>query len=350
MIGDYIDLRSDTVTLPKIEMIEAIANATLGDDIMGEDVTVHELERISADLLGMEDAILVLSGTMANQIAMMGYSSRGEEVILGAESHIYNLEGAAMAAVAQVQGRPIHVPNGYFDPEVVESAISKGDMQRAKTALIALENTYNLNLGQIVSLENMKEIQDVAKQYNLPVYMDGARLFNATAELGVAPSEFCKYVDAVQFCLTKGLGCPLGSILAGNKEFIAKAKQNRQRLGGGMRQAGIIAAPGIYALENMLGRLKEDNNRARELAKRLAGIDGISINAENVQTNIISAEIRHHDMDAELIINRLREKKIKVKKIEPNRIRMVVHYSITDAAVDYVEAMFRNVFEERLSR
>lgn len=342
MTVGYIDLRSDTVTLPKSEMIEAISNAALGDDIMGEDLTVHELERKAADFLGMEDAMLVLSGTMANQIAIMGYCSRGEEVILGAESHIYNLECAAMAAVAQVQGRPIPVPNGYFDPAVVESAISLSDIQRSRTALIALENTYNLNSGQIVSLENMKAIQEVAKQYKLPIYLDGARLLNASAELGIPPSEICKYVDAAQFCLTKGLGCPLGSVLVGNIEFINKAKQNRQRLGGGMRQAGIIAAPGIYALENMINRLKEDNDRTKRLAEGLTGIDGLYL--EDVQTNIIAAEIQHSRMDTDSLIQTLIDQKIKVKKIGRSRIRMVVHYMITDESVDYVVGVFRRLF------
>ncbi|WP_262176685.1 threonine aldolase family protein [Saccharococcus sp. Marseille-Q5394] len=347
MIIEEIDLRSDTVTLPKPQMIEAIANATLGDDIMGEDITVNELERKAATLLGMEDAMLVLSGTMANQIAIMGFSTRGQEIILGNESHIYNLEGAAMSAVAQVQARPIHVQDGYFDPELVESAISTGDIQRAKTALISLENTYNLNLGQIVSLENMKEIQDVAKQYNLPVYLDGARIFNASVELGIEPSEFCKYVDAAQFCLTKGLGCPLGSVLVGTKEFIDKAKINRQRLGGGMRQAGIIAAPGIYALENMIDRLKEDNDRAKRLAEKLSTIEGLIINLKDVQTNIISVDIRHCEMDAEQLISFLKEKRIKVKQIGQKKIRMIVHYLITDDEVNYVVSSFKELLENK---
>ncbi|WP_339254339.1 GntG family PLP-dependent aldolase [Sporosarcina sp. FSL W8-0480] len=350
MIVEEIDLRSDTVTLPKPQMIEAIANATLGDDIMGEDSTVNELERKAADLLGMEDAMLALSGTMANQIAIMGYSTRGQEIILGNESHIYNLEGAALSALSQVQARPIHVENGYFDPELIESSISMGDIQRAKTALISIENTYNLNLGQIVTLENMKEIQEVAKQYGLPVYLDGARIFNASVELGIEPSEFCKYVDAAQFCLTKGLGCPLGSILVGTKEFIKEAKINRQRLGGGMRQAGIIAAPGIYALENMIDRLKEDNYKAKQLAERLAAIEGLFINLKDVQTNIISVAIDHSEMDADKLISDLREKRIKVKKIGAKKIRMIVHYLVSDDQIDYVVSTFRELMEGKRKR
>ena len=341
----YIDLRSDTVTLPRPQMIDAIAHASLGDDIMGEDATVKELERKAAELLGMEAALLVISGTMANQVAVMSYAQRGQEMIVGSESHIFNLEGAAMSAVAQVQARPIPVPNAYFDPELVESFIYPGDIQRAKTALISLENTHNLNEGQIVSLENMKEIKELAMQYEIPVYLDGARIFNAAVELGVKPAELCRHVDAVQFCLTKGLGCPLGSILAGTKEFIHEAKMNRQRLGGGMRQAGIIAAPGIYALDHMIDRLKEDNNRAYELAKKLSVIEGISININNVQTNIISMVITKENMIADELITCLQEKQIKVKKIGKEKVRMIAHYLISDEDLEYVFKSIREVME-----
>ncbi|WP_224076111.1 threonine aldolase family protein [Planococcus chinensis] len=336
MINGYLDLRSDTVTLPKAEMMDAIANASLGDDIMGEDATVNELQRKAADLLGMEDALLVTSGTMANQIAIMNFAQRGQEVIVGNESHILNLEGAALAAVAQVQARPMTVKNGYFDPEIVESLISSGDIQRAKTALISIENTYNLNAGQIVSIENTKEIKELAVQHGLPVYLDGARIFNAAVALEAAPKDLCKHVDAVQFCLTKGLGCPLGSILAGSKEFIQHAKMNRQRLGGGMRQAGIIAAPGIYALDHMIDRLKEDNQKAYQLAKKLSAVEGIHINLDNVQTNIIAVNITKEDIDADKFIELLKEKQIKVKKIGKRKIRMIVHYLITDENIEYL--------------
>ncbi len=335
-----IDLRSDTVTLPKEEMIEAIRHAPLGDSIMGEDPTVNLLEKKAAELLGMEAALLVTSGTMANQIALMSLCQRGEEVLMGEDSHIFTLEGAAAAAVAQVQIRTIEVPDGKYDVSKIESNINVGDIQRPKTSLICLENTYNLNKGQIVTLENMKEIRAVSRKHNIPVYLDGARLFNASVELGVAPADICKEVDAVQFCLTKGLGCPIGSILAGSKEFIEKAVLNRQRLGGGMRQAGIIAAPAIYALDHMIDRLSEDHQKASRLAKRLAAIDGIRM--EDVQTNIASIELLREDWNSQLLIEFLSTKGIKVKNIGENRVRMVVHYQITDEDIDRVV----NAFEE----
>lgn len=346
MTFGYIDLRSDTVTLPKPQMMEAIVNASLGDDIMGEDATVNELERKAAELLGMEEALLVISGTMANQVAVMCFAERGQGIIVGYESHIFNLEGAALAAVAQVQARPINVPNGYFNPEAVETLISPGNIQNAKTALISLENTYNLNEGQIVSIENMKEIKELAECHDIPIYLDGARIFNAAVELGIKPAELCRHVDAVQFCLTKGLGCPLGSILSGTKEFINEAKINRQRLGGGMRQAGIIAAPGIYALDHMIDRLKEDNKKAYEFAKKLSVIEGITINMNNVQTNILSVVITREDMNSDKFISLLEEKKIKVKKIGKKKVRMIVHYLISDENLEYVYKSIRELVQQ----
>ncbi|WP_019415800.1 GntG family PLP-dependent aldolase [Paenisporosarcina sp. TG20] len=342
----YIDLRSDTVTLPNPQMMEAIANASLGDDIMGEDATVNELQRRASELLGMEEALLVISGTMANQVAIMGLAQRGQEIIVGLDSHIFNLEGAAMAAVAQVQARPINVQNGYYNPEEIETLLSSGDIQKAKTALISLENTYNLNEGQIVSIDNMKDIKQLAEIHNIPVYLDGARIFNAAVELGLKPSELCRHVDAVQFCLTKGLGCPLGSILAGSKEFINEAKMNRQRLGGGMRQAGIIAAPGLYALDHMIDRLIDDNKKAYKFAQKLSIIEGITINMKNVQTNIISLNITREEMDAEKLTSLLKEKKIKVKNIGKKRIRMIVHYLISEEDLEFVYHNIKKIVEQ----
>ncbi|MGM0904137.1 MAG: threonine aldolase family protein [Bacillota bacterium] len=343
MSQGFIDLRSDTVTLPKKEMLESIAQASLGDDILGEDGTVQELERKAAHIFGMEDALLVLSGTMANQVALMTYAQRGQEIILGRDSHIYNLEGAAMAAVAQVQARPVEVRNGYFDPEVIEEEIQSGDIQRAQTSLICLENTYNLNKGLVISAENMREIKELAGRYGLPVYMDGARIFNALIQLEVPSTEIGKYVDAVQVCLTKGLGCPLGSILAGSKEFIRKAKLNRQRLGGGMRQAGVIAAPGIYALDHMIDRLKEDHLRAYRLAEGIKAIEGLEVELNEVQTNIVSPVISAENLDTDCLINSLLDRGIKVKKIGKRQFRMIAHYHITDKDIECVLRTLREV-------
>lgn len=335
---NWIDLRSDTVTLPTKEMYEAIHSAKLGDDIQGDDPTVKKLEREAANLLGFEDALLAISGTMANQIAVMVFTNRGDEVIVLEHSHIYDLEVAGLATLSQVQARPVAVKKGYIDPNEVERLIHLGDIQAAKTSLICLENTYNLNRGQVISIENMREIKEVASRYNIPVYLDGARLFNASVELNVPPAAICEHVDAVQICLTKGLGCPLGSILAGDSEFVEKGRRMRQRLGGGMRQAGIIAAPAIYALEHMIDRLKEDHKKAAYLAKKLSDIR--QINVHKVETNIVSFTIVDEQWSAEQLRDELKEKGILVKKIGEKEIRMVTHYNISMEDLDNVIEQF----------
>lgn len=341
-----IDLRSDTVTLPTTEMIDSIHSAILGDDILGEDPTVIELERLAASILDMEEAILVISGTMANQIAVMTMTQRGQEVIMGKESHMYNLEVAGLAALSQVQARTVSVTEGKYNISSIEESIQPDGIQFAKTGLICLENTYNLNEGAVVPLENMKEIKDLADQYKIPVYLDGARLFNAAAYLKVPPSTITKSVDAVQFCLTKGLGCPLGSMLAGSKSFINEAKKIRQRLGGGMRQAGIIAAPGIVGLTKMVDRMREDHRLAAKLAAGLTEIPGIKLPSKGVQTNIVSIEILRIGWDANQLMKELQSMNIFVKKIASNKVRMVTHYQITESDINTVLAQFQSIFNQ----
>src|SRR5690625_1337779 len=335
-----IDLRSDTVTIPKQEMLNAILSAELGDDILAEDPTVNELEEKIANLLGMEDALLVTSGTMANQIAIMTFCQRGEEIIMGEDSHVYLLEGAATSIVAQVQIKPVPVNNGIYDIETLKQYINVGDIQQPRTSLICLENTYNLNKGLIIPLDHLKEIRKIADEHRIPIYMDGARLFNATVELNVDPKEVCQYIDAVQICLTKGLGCPIGSILAGSKTFIEQAILNRQRLGGGMRQAGIIAAPALYALDHMIDRLIDDNKRAKYLAEKLSTLKGLSIDLAEVQTNIVSPILKNEDWDSEKLIDFLLDNGIKVKKIGEKQVRMIVHYLISDEDIEKVIKAF----------
>lgn len=341
-MNNMIDLRSDTVTMPPNDMLKEILRASLGDDIMGEDSTVNQLEKQAAKLLGMEDALLLTSGTMANQVALMTFCQRGEEVIMGKESHIYNLEGAATSAVAQVQIKTVQVDNGVYDLKEIEKNINIGDIQRAKTSLISLENTYNLNAGQIIPMDNLKEIKLLANKYEIPIYMDGARLFNASIELGISPADICKEVDAVQFCLTKGLAAPIGSILAGSKEFIAKARFNKQRLGGGMRQAGIIAAPAIYALNHMIDRLKDDNDRADWLAQKISDIPHFKIETGGMRTNIVSPIITHDQTDSLQLINYLLEEGIKVKNIAEKQVRMIVHYQIEQEELNRIISALEN--------
>ncbi|MEN1969848.1 GntG family PLP-dependent aldolase [Lentibacillus sp. N15] len=340
-----LDLRSDTASLPTKEMKEAMYNATLGDDILKEDPSVNELEEMAASMLGMDAALLVISGTMANQIAVMAMTERGDEVILGRESHLYNLEVAGMAALSQVQARVIDVNNGAYDMNGLKEAIQEDGIQSAKTGLICLENTYNLNEGLVIPLQNMAEIKEVASKYSIPIYLDGARIFNASAYLEVDLSEICQYVDAVQFCLTKGLGCPLGSILAGSKSFIEKAKRIRQRLGGGMRQAGVIAAPGIIGLKEMVHYMEQDQQTAARLFSGLSTISGIQPTSKQFQTNIVSIEIVKDGWDADLFLNALKEYNIFVKKIGKNKVRMVTHYRISNEDINYVIKCIQTLLE-----
>lgn len=340
-----LDVRSDTASLPTPKMREAMYNVNVRDAILNEDPTVSKLEKMAASILGMESALLVVSGTMANQIAIMAMTERGNEVILGPESHLYNLEAAGMAVLSQVQVRIVDVENGAYDIDSLEDAIQKNGVQTAKTGLICLENTYNLNKGSVITLENMARIKDVANRHGIPVYLDGARIFNAATYLKVEPSDICQYVDAVQFCLTKGLGCPIGSILAGSKSFIENARRIRQRLGGGIRQAGIIAAPGIIALQNMTSHMEQDHQKATKLLNGLSKISGIKPISDQFQTNIVSIEIVKDDWDADRFIEELTKNNIFVKRIGKNKVRMVTHYSISNEDIDFIVNTIKTLLE-----
>ena len=332
-MGKFIDLRSDTVTQPTQEMRDAMYNATVGDDIMGEDPTVRELELLSAEILGKEDGLFVSSGTMANQIAVMVFTNRGEEVILGDTSHILNLEVGALAALSQVQTRPMPVPNGYYDIDLMKSLIQEEGIQRAKTGLIAIENTNNLNAGFVVPIENINEVCKLGKEHGIPVYMDGARIFNAAIALGVEAREIVENVDAVMFALTKGLAAPFGAVLVGDKEFIQKARWFKQRIGGGYRQAGFIAAPGIVALKTMMGQIAEDHKNAQELGKRISEIEGLVINRDHIHTNILTVSIEELDITIEEFLEELLEENLKVKRISDHSFRMVTHYGIGEEEI-----------------
>lgn len=331
-----IDLRSDTVTQPTQAMRDAMYNATVGDDIMGEDPTVRELELLSADILGKEDGLFVSSGTMANQIAVMAFTNRGEEVIVGDTSHIFNLEVGGLAALSQVQTRSIAVPEGFYNINEMEDLIQEEGLQRAKTGLICIENTNNLNAGLVVPLENIKAVCDLGKRHNIPVYMDGARLFNAAVALDVEPKEIVKDVDAAMFALTKGLAAPFGAVLVGTKEFIKKARWFKQRIGGGYRQAGFIAAPGIVALNTMIPQISIDHGNAKSLGKRLSEINGLLVNTDRIHTNIITCSVEKLDITIDGFLVDLLNKGIKAKKISKTSFRMVTHYGIGDIELDTV--------------
>jgi threonine aldolase len=284
---EIIDLRSDTVTKPTEEMLEAIRHAELGDDVFEEDPTVNRLERIAAEKMGKEAALFVTSGTQANLISLMTNANRGDLVI--------------------------HFP---------------------KPSLLCLENTHNRHGGTIITPSQIKAISSVAHKNNLKLYLDGARIFNAAVALNVNVKEFTKHIDNLMFCLSKGLCCPVGSLLVGNQEFIERARKLRKILGGGMRQAGIIAAPGIVALESMIERLKEDHLNARYLAEGISKIDGIHVNLSRVQTNMVYFSIEELALTADQFISKLKENDILALALSENKIRMVTHKGIEKEHVE----------------
>jgi threonine aldolase len=327
-----IDLRSDTVTKPTEEMRKAAYLAEVGDDVYGEDPTVNKLEETAAKILGKEEALFVTSGTQGNQIAVLTHCRPGNEIILEAESHIFYYESGAVAALAGVQTRTIKGERGVMSPILVEEAIRGDDQHFPETGLICLENTHNRAGGAIIPLDNMRAIFDIAQNNKIPVHIDGARLFNAAAASQRSVSEFTQYCDTVQICLSKGLGAPVGSILAGNREFIAKARKWRKRLGGGLRQVGMIAAPGLVALNSMRDRLVEDHENALVLANGLANISGIKL-VNQVDTNIVVVDISGLNMTQNEFVEKLKNKGILTGTFGPNLVRFVTHFNVTSSDI-----------------
>ena len=330
-----VDLRSDIVTLPTEEMRRAIYEAELGDDVSGEDPTVNRLEEMAAERLGKAAAVLVASGTQGNLLAILAHCRSGDEIIAGANSHIFWNESAGAAALGGIQTHL--VPNetqGALSAELVEAAIRPGgDSHYPPTTLICLENTQNQCNGGVVTTEETEAVCRVARDYGIPVHVDGARIFNAAVQLETPVHELVREADDVTFCLSKGLSAPIGSVLCGSQEFIAEARRWRKMVGGGMRQAGIIAAAGIVSLESMIERLAEDHSNARRLSQGLAQTAGIVHRPETVQTNIVFFELKEGlGSDAEFT-RRLGEKGVKVGS-SYGRIRMVTHRHITPAHVD----------------
>lgn len=339
-----IDFRSDTITKPTEEMREAMFKAEVGDDVYGEDPTINRLEEMAAKLVGKEAALFVPSGTMGNQLAVLCHTQRGEEVILEERSHIYNYEVAGIAFLSGVQARIVKGNNGIMSAKDVENAIvADGDIHHPQTGLICMENTHNMAGGIVVPTESMKEVYDLAKKYNLPVHLDGARVFNASTSLGCDVKEITRYCDSLMFCLSKGLCAPVGSILAGSKEFINKARRYRKMLGGGMRQAGILAAAGLLALTSMVERLPEDHRNARLLAEGLKGIKGIQVNIDTVQSNILMVDLTTTEYDSVSLVARLKEQGILASDINSSRIRFVTHKYISQDDIEYTVDSIKKV-------
>lgn len=335
-----IDLRSDTVTLPSPEMRAAIAAAELGDDVFGDDPTVNRLQEMAAAALGKEAGLLTTSGTQSNLVAMLTHCRRGDEVIVGSESHTVQFEVGGAWALGGLGLRLVQNDSrGRLDLQEARATIRAEDDHSPRTGLICVENTHNLCGGTVLGEEDLSAVRDLANEHRLPLHMDGARLFNAAVALGVPVSRLAGYADSVCFSLAKGLGCPIGSVLCGTREYIAEARRYRKMLGGGMRQAGVIAAAGIYALENMVGRLADDHENARVAAEALAHLDGVRLTPPP-QTNLIYFGVDGRDLGT--LANRLEEVGVRCFH-EGGRIRWVTHYGIECSDVEEAVSRLRSV-------
>ncbi|MGQ9572762.1 MAG: low-specificity L-threonine aldolase [Dehalococcoidia bacterium] len=333
MTNKVVDLRSDTVTMPTPAMRQAIAEADLGDDVWREDPTVNRLEAMAAKKLGKEAALLTASGTMSNLVALLTHCQRGDEVLLGNESHIFHYEVAGAAALGGLELRLI--PNdghGRLHPKDVEEAIRLPDIHHPRTGLVCLENTHNRCGGAVLSEADMEAVAQVARRWGIPVHLDGARIFNAAVALGVPAADLARPADSVAFSLCKGLACPVGSVLCGSGQFIERARKYRKMVGGGMRQAGIIAAAGIVALESMIDRLQEDHDSAKLLAQGLLGLPLLRLDPASVQSNMVSLEIE--GISALEFLNRLAKAGVLVTYMGGQRLRLVTHYGIGPADIE----------------
>ncbi len=334
-----IDLRSDTITHPTPEMRRAMFEAEVGDDVFGEDPTVNRLEALAAAKMGKEAGLFITSGTQGNLVAVLTHTRPGDEIILGDEAHILWYEVSGAATIGGVNMRT--VPNdrdGRMEPGDIKRVIREQDIHCPRSTLLCLENTHNRCGGAVLTKEYMNEVCNVAHSRGLKVHLDGARIFNAAVALGLPAASLCENVDSVSLCLSKGLSAPVGSLVCGSEEFIDRARKFRKMLGGGMRQAGVIAAAGIVALETMVDRLAEDHANARRLARGLAGIEGIRLTVKDVSTNIVMFGLSP-ELSADDFVCRLEEAGVKVIALGDNMVRAVTHRMVSPSDID--EALTR---------
>ncbi|MDZ7269384.1 MAG: low-specificity L-threonine aldolase [candidate division KSB1 bacterium] len=342
-----VDLRSDTVTQPTPAMRRAMAEAEVGDDVYGEDPTVNRLQEYVAQLLGKEAALFVPSGTMANQIAIHCHTQPGDELICEAQSHILDYELGGAAALSGVSARPLAGDAGVITAAQIEAAIRPPVYYFPRTRLVVLENTHNLAGGTIWPLAEMEKIRELAARNSLRTHLDGARLWNACAASGLAPSRYAGLCDSVSVCFSKGLGAPVGSALAGTQEFIAAARRCRKRFGGGMRQAGILAAAALFALEHNRDRLAEDHAHAAQLARALADMPEVRVDLTRVQTNIVMIDISDPAHEAATLSEALKHEGVWLSPAGKRRLRAVTHLQITAADITRVIDAFRRVLQNR---
>jgi threonine aldolase len=341
-VSRIVDLRSDTVTRPTEEMREAMRNAVVGDDYYGEDPTVVELEELAAEKLGMEAGLFVTSGTMGNLVSILTHTRRGDAIILEAEAHVYRCETAHLAAVAGVMPKRVKGKRGILDPADIEEAIFAEGVLYPRTSLLGVENTHNAAGGTCVTPAQMSALRKVANSHDMAIHVDGARIFSAAVALGVDPKDLAKDADSLTFCLSKNLACPFGSLIVAKREFIKRARKNRQMVGGGMRQAGIMAAAGVVALRTMIERLAEDHKNARVLAEGLLQL-GLEIDMEAVQTNMVFFQVPSEMMEANTFVQHLGKSGVRVNPPVGRRIRMVTHYGITREDIEYTMQVVKEV-------
>jgi len=339
-----IDLRSDTVTLPTPEMIQSITEARLGDDVAGEDPTVNELEELAARIFGCESALLLPSGTQSNLVALMAHTRHGDEVIMEADSHVYYYEVGGMSAIAGLIPRLIRGKRGVFTPEQVIEAYRGDNIHFPRTSLVEIENTHNRAGGTVWTVDQVRAVSKVAREMGLAVHIDGARIFNAAIALEVSVDRYAKYADSISFCLSKSLAAPIGSMLVGSGEFIERARKLRKMLGGGMRQAGIIAAPGIVALTKMVSRLKDDHRNARRLAEGLKATGFLDIDMDSVQTNIVVADVSPLNITAVEFEELARKAGVLVSIFGPRTVRFVTHYGIEKEDIEETVSRIESLF------
>ena len=344
---DFIDLRSDTVTKPTPAMRKAMAEAEVGDDVFGEDPTVNALQERVARILGKESAIFVPSGTMANQLAIKSHTQPGDEVIIEATSHPYNFEGGAAAALSGIQFYCLKGVRGILDFSQIEEVIRPQDHHFPVTQLICLENTHNRGGGSIYPIEKMAAIHRLAKSKDLQIHLDGARLWNASVATGINPKEYAQWADSVSVCLSKGLGSPIGSLVAGPKKFIDRVHRFRKMFGGGMRQVGIIAAAGIYALDHHIERLKEDHQNAKRLALGLQKFKGVSIDPEHVETNIVIFDLANTGMIASQVTEAMKKERVLTHAFGSTQIRLVTHLDVSSEDIEVALGAFEKVLGKK---
>ena len=336
-----IDFRSDTVTKPSPAILQAMMTAKVGDDVFGEDPSINELEKVSADMFGMESGLFCPSGTMTNQIAIKCHTQPGDEVICDESAHVYQYEGGGIAFNSSASVKLLYGNRGRINAEQVKSAINLDDNHKANTHLVCLENTSNRGGGSCYDFKEIEKIKLVCVENDLSLHLDGARLWNALVAKNETPKQYGETFDSISICLSKGLGCPVGSILLGKKDFIKKARRIRKVFGGGMRQAGFLAAAGIYALQNNIERLKQDHDHAKQIGEAIAK-NSIAKSVFPIETNIIIFETVD-STTAAAIVEKLKQKEILSYAIAPDRIRLVVHLDITEEMVSKTIEIIKDI-------